>query len=118
MFYLSLSFLSSWQGWSFDLLPIPRFSKNLRHAKYTERRALGEMGASGVSNIRAFWRIRMLLVALIESSPPFAFKKEGHALERTNRALLFRDAAQGVNVSMTGIDSGSKNFDRWRPFSA
>ena len=122
MFYLSLSFLGSWDGWSFNLLPMPRFSKNLRHAKYTERRALGEMGASGVSSICAFWRIRMLLVALIESRPPLALKKEGHALERTNRAFLFRDAAQGVKLFMTGIDSGSKNsmdgghFRRWKRF--
>ena len=60
-----------------NLLPaIPRRSRNLQHAKYTEPHALLETGGSGISRIRAFWRVRMASVAFTESGllvPGFGF---------------------------------------------
>jgi len=48
-----------------ELLLIPRFSRNLRHATSTESIALTERDLSGISSLCAVRRFRMALVSLI-----------------------------------------------------
>src|SRR6516162_5759271 len=53
----------------------PRCSRNLPQAKYRQRSWLLETGASEISSIFAFWRVRMVSLAFIEIRPSASFHK-------------------------------------------
>ena len=53
----------------------PRCSRNLPQAKYRQRSWLLETGASEISSIFAFLRVRMVSVAFIEIRPSGSFHK-------------------------------------------